>query len=208
MKRDEIIQALSGRGQYRLLPQFSHFAVSPSQWAKMRPEQRHKVVERFDKATLKSKASKTAQESRYAESVASTSHGDVKTLQVRPEESGITKMSLVTLQHMWDKAEDLLNTDRAITPEPGTATSAKMVLSYSSSVPHMVTKASCLSWSSSEMCSHTLAVAGRNGDLLTFLQWYNSFARHPNITTLSMAGLPSGRGRKGGVPKRSKVRLR
>ena len=214
-QREEIIRPLSGRGQYRLLPQFSHFAVSPSQWAKMRPEQRREVVEQFDKATVKSKASRPAQESRYAASVASASHSDVKTLEVRPEESGITKVSLITLQHMWDKAEDLLNTDRAITPAPGTATSAKMVLPYSSSVPHMVTNASngqykcdtsCLSWTSSEICSHTLVVSCHNGDLIAFLQWYNSVSKQPNITTLSMSGLPSGRGRKGGVPKRSRSR--
>ena len=83
-------RALSGRGQYRLLPQFSHFAVSPSQWAKMRPEQRREVVEQFDKATVKSNASRPVQESRYAASVAFTSYSDVKTLEVRPEESGIT----------------------------------------------------------------------------------------------------------------------
>ena len=80
---------------------------------------------------------------------------------------------------------------------------------------HMVTKASngqykcdssCMSWSSSKICSYTLAVACRNWDLLTFLQWYSYFARQPNITTLSMAGLPSGRGWKGGVPKRSRSR--
>ena len=115
---------------------------------------------------------------------------------------------------MWDKAEDLLNTDRAITPAPGTATSAKMVLSYSSSIPHMVTKASngqykcdssCLSWTSSEICSHTLAVSCHNGDLIAFLQWYNSLSKQPSITTLSMSGLPSGRGRKGSVPKRSQL---
>ena len=189
---------MSGRGQYWLLPKFSHLAVLPSQWAKMRPDQRCEVVEQFDKATMKSI---TTQASRHAAPVSSVSFDDVKTLEVRPEESEINKISLVTLQHMWKKAEDLLNTENAITPVPGTDTSAKMVLSYSSTNPHMVTKmsngqykcdTSCLNWTSSDICSHTLAVASHNGDLLTFLQWYNLLSKQPNITTLSMAGLPSG----------------
>jgi len=73
-QEDEIIRALSGRGQYRL-PKFSHLAVSPSQWAKMRPDQRREVVERFDYATMKSI---TTQVSRHAAPIPSVSFDDVK----------------------------------------------------------------------------------------------------------------------------------
>ena len=125
-QRDEIIRVFSGRGQYRLLPQFLHFTVTPSQWAKMRPEQRREVVERFDKASMKSMVSKTTQVSRRGPPIPSTSCDDVKTQEIGPEESGITKLSLVTVQHMWKKAEDLLNDKNAITPAPGTDTSAKI----------------------------------------------------------------------------------
>ena len=38
-QREEVIRTLSGRGQYRLSQQFSHFSVSAAKWAKMRPEQ-------------------------------------------------------------------------------------------------------------------------------------------------------------------------
>ena len=40
-----------------------------------------------------------------------------------------------------------------------------------------------------------------NGELKLFLQWYISSGQEPNITQLAHAGLPAGRGRKGGVPK-------
>ena len=89
--------------------------------------------------------------------------------------------------------------------------SAKMVLSYSSPVPHLVSKNSggqykcdknSLNWVSSGMCSHSLAVAQLNGDIITFLQWYNASAQQPNITSVAMTGLPPGRGRKGGKPKK------
>ena len=34
----EVIRALSGRGQYRLSQQFSHFSVSAAKWEKIGPE--------------------------------------------------------------------------------------------------------------------------------------------------------------------------
>ena len=40
------------------------------------------------------------------------------------------------------------------------------------------------------------------GELKLFLQWYVSSGQEPNIAQLAHAGLPAGRGRKGGVPKR------
>ena len=88
-----------------------------------------------------------------------------------------------------------------------------MVISYSSSMPHLVLRGSngqyrcddkCIAWTSSGICSHSIAVAEVNHDLHTFLQWYNMSETEPNISSLAMAGLPSGRGRKGGVPRRKR----
>ena len=217
-QREEIIRALSGRGQYRLIQQFSYYSVLPSKWAKMRPEQRREVIAQFDKALMKSKRSYPGSTSTsVSTSTPSTlaEEPSEKQLCVSAEESGITKLTLTTLQHMWQKAEELMNSDNAITPAPGKDRTAKMVVSYSSSVPHMVTKgqkgqykcdSNCLNWTSSAICSHTLAVAQLNDDLILFLQWYNTSNNMPNITSLAMSGLPSGRGRKGGVGKRARDR--
>ena len=38
----------------------------------------------------------------------------------------------------------------------------------------------------------------------SFLEWYNTTTQQLNITTLAVHGLPAGRGRKGGVPKRQR----
>lgn len=67
--------------------------------------------------------------------------------------------------------------------------------------------ASCGSWSLAKICSHTLAVAETNAELSAFLQWYVRSGTEPNITTLAMQGLPSGRGKKGGKPKRKQSRV-
>ena len=84
-----------------------------------------------------------------------------------------------------------------------------MVLSYSSakcSSGQFKCDASCLNWVSSKLCSHSLAVAELNNDLVTFLEWYKNSSEHPNITSVAMASLSSGRGRNGGVPKRKRCR--
>ena len=64
----------------------------------------------------------------------------------------------------------------------------------------------CLNWTSSGLCSHSLAVAELSNDLSSFLNWYNLSASQPNITTLAVSGLPAGRGRKGGAAKRTRNR--
>ena len=51
---------------------------------------------------------------------------------------------------------------------------------------------------------NSIAVAKVNNDLHAFLDWYNKFAVEPNITSLAMTGLPPGRGRKGGIPRRKR----
>ena len=51
-QREEIVWALSGRGQYRLNPEFAHHGVSTQEWTKMRTDQQQQVLEKFEKATL------------------------------------------------------------------------------------------------------------------------------------------------------------
>ena len=219
-QREEVIRALSGRGQYRLSQQFSHFSVSAAKWAKMRPEQRREIIMRFDKATMKTKqrSSSSGPSTIFSLSTSEVSCGQqsaIRRLSVTAVDSGITKISPTTLQNMWDKAEELMNDSSAITPAPGKDKTARIVLSYSSAIPHLVLKGTngqfkcdsrCLNWRSSKLCSHSLAVAELNNELPAFLHWFNQSDSEPNITSLAMAGLPPGRGCKGGVPKRTRQR--
>ena len=90
-----------------------------------------------------------------------------------------------------------------------------MVLSCSQDVPHHVRSCSdgqylcdknCLQWMSSQICSHTLAVAEENRELLKFLEWYVKQGQGPNLSSLGLSGLSKGRGKKGGKPKRQRAR--
>ena len=133
-QREEVIRALSGRGQYRLSQQFSHFSVSAAKWAKMRPEQRREIIMRFDKGTMKTKqrSSSSGPSTIFSLSTSEVSCGQqsaIRRLSVTAVDSGITKISPTTLQNMWDKAEELMNDSSAITPAPGKDKTARMVLS-------------------------------------------------------------------------------
>ena len=135
-------------------------------------------------------------------------------LSIKVKDCGITTLPFATLDAMWSKAEQYLGTND-VQQAPGDDRKSKMITSRSSSTPHFIRVPSpghyvcdkqCLQWSSSGICSHTLVAAEVNGELKLFLQWYNSSGQEPNITTLAHAGLPAGRGRKGGVPKRKRNR--
>ena len=145
--------------------------------------------------------------------VTTATTSSVCSLTVSPEECGIQTVAFETLHSMWVKAEECLNSESDIIPAPGSNKKSMMVASRSSNIPHFVSAGAngqyscdnnCLQWKSSRICSHTLAVAEKNSDLLVFLQWYNSTNQEPNITTRGMSGLPAGRGRKGGIPRRKK----
>ena len=201
-QRQEVIRSLSGRGQYRLLPQYNHLGVTVQQWTTMNPDQRKKLLDSFDKASLIVSVND--------EIAASDQSTTTVSLPISPEDSGITTLPIVTLQGMWKKANDLLSTDNAITKAPGTDPKARMVLSYSS-LPHLVRSgdggkyqcdSNCLQWSSCQVCSHCLAAAHDNDDLPQFLTWYTSGDFTPNITKVGMHNTPSGSGRKGGKQKR------
>ena len=61
-QREEIIRALSGRGQYRLLPQYQHLAVNVQEWTSMRPDQRKQIIKAFDQANLSINAAEDVQQ--------------------------------------------------------------------------------------------------------------------------------------------------
>ena len=112
--------------------------------------------------------------------------------------------------------EENLQSSVDVVAPPGGEPKSKMVTSRSGSFPNLVQITSpgqcicdknCVQWMSSQICAHTLVSAEVNGELNLFLQWYNMNKPQPNISRLAMTGLPRGRGRKGGKPKRTRSRV-
>ena len=175
-QRHEVICLLSGRGQYRLALEFSHLATSLTNWSRMTPAQRKKAASDFDSAVISESGTTfltltTSLAPTTASSVAS------KSLSISAEDSGILTIPFITLQGMWEKAEQLLFSKTKITPAPGGYPKARMVLSLTSDTPHFVRckangqyirDSACIRWTSANVCSHTLVVAETNGELLKF----------------------------------------
>ena len=210
-QRDDIIRAVSGRGQYRLTQDYAYLSVTTQKWINMNSEQRKNALARFDSAKVKCHTV-------VLESLASTDPipgtSCNEHLSITAEESGIS-LPFVTLSNMWKKAEEYLNASNLVLPAPGGNIKSKMVASRSGTTPHFVQAMpsgqyacdkNCIQWSSSHICSHTLVVAEVKKELDLFLRWYNGSDQEPNITKLAQVGLPSGRGRKGGVSKRKRCR--
>ena len=128
----------------------------------------------------------------------------------------IVNVPLSCLRGVWEKAEKLIGTINAITSAPGQQPVARMVLSYSGNVPHMVLPKkigdfSCdakrPNWKAMAICSHTVAIAEVNGKLQQFLS-HEKRKRGFNVTMLLTTSVPRGRGRKGGVSSRIRTPAR
>ena len=124
-----------------------------------------------------------------------------------------TNLPITCVEGIWNKAKELLQKENAIVPAPGQSSEARMVLSYSSKVPHMVTPtkgggfscdSNCPSWKSVGMCAHSVAVAQVNGKLDELVSIVKKKKKNPNVTALVTSTMPKGRGRKGGVPPRTR----
>jgi len=80
-----------------------------------------------------------------------------------------------SLEGIWKKATELVNSSTSIAPAPGHPQGAKMVASQSGSRPNLVRKGKgglyhcdreCVNFQTLKMCSHVVAVAHVNEDLL------------------------------------------
>ena len=130
-------------------------------------------------------------------------------LSVSAEDCGIFALPFATLDAMW---RSTLVSSNDVVAAPGSDSKLKMVTSRSDGFVRVVSPGqyvcdkSCLQWCSSQICAHTLVAAEMNKELGLFLAWYTSSGQETNISRLAQAGLPTGRGRKGGIPKHKRSR--
>ena len=159
-QRNDMIRALSGRGQYRVCDSYHFLTVSLEEWNKMQPDQRKCVIKAFDDFTPTFSAVTSVVNDSHL--CVGSSSNPTQYLSVTAEDSNIISIPLVTLHGMWSKANSLLQLGNAITDAPGADATAKMVLSYRSVVPHLVRKKgkaqyvcddNCPQWLSSKICS-------------------------------------------------------
>ena len=224
-QRKEIEFALTGRGEYRVCDEFSHFVVAERDWWQMTPSQRQRKVAQFFNATkppqgrvrhqLYRQQSQSADEipnnaesSQHIASGIATSQ--ISGLSLPYRSTGITTVSAEHLAHMWKKAEALLLSEGSVVLSPG-ETSAFLVASASTpGNPHRVTVhqggrcvCNCIGYSSSKICAHALVVAESNNSPFDFVAWYKRSKHSPSAGSLSDLAKPKHTGRKGNAMESS-----
>ena len=211
-QQKELERAVIGRGKYQLQQQYKFLEVPENKWFRMSLQQRKDHLSKLQSVTIidingmGELESATSAATPYETIPSKCSMSDLS-VDVENAAAQVNIPSPI-LQGIWAKARTLLSTDGAIASAPGQSPEARMVLSYSRKVPHMVTPrkgsefscdSSCPNWKSLGLCSHSIAVAELNGKLLEFISAKKKKKRFPNITSLVTTGMPKGRGRKGGV---------
>ena len=219
----ELERAVVGRGKYQFQEKYRFLQVTESKWFTMNAQQRTKhlskvqslAVTEVHDSTLEcavALSATTLPRTHLEGHTASPSSPSDLSVDVLSAAQGMT-VPLTCMEGIWRKASELLRDPSAMVAAPGQSLEARMVLSYSGSTPHLVTPvkgggyscdSSCPNWKSMAFCSHTVAVAERNGQLPEFLQFLQKKKKTPNVTSLITANMPRGRGRKGGQPPRTR----
>ena len=123
------------------------------------------------------------------------------------------------LEGMFKKAADRTNDESLMwkipaPKETNSITSAQttfLVHSKSSRDPHKVTISkngkvqcdkACVNWCTYSLCSHSLAVAEKNGLLKAFLALFKSSKHSPNATRLVNLNMPNNAGQKSGTKEK------
>ena len=118
-----------------------------------------------------------------------------------------------TIKGIYEKAVELLQKPNAIVRAPGCDVKARMVESRRlKERPHLVTpgkgkgeykcEKNCPHYNGIKICSHAVATAQANGELLGFLEWFRqtSSKKTTNLSSVVKTDMPKYPGRKGGVP--------
>ena len=204
----EVERAVISRGKYQFREQYKHLEISEMKWFSMSSEQRKKHLNQLQHVQVS--------DSLNFSSLSSKSTSQESTPQASPLSVSVKSASeqvnipLNCLEGVWAKAIELINTSNAIVPAPGQDPEARMVLSYSGKLPHMVTPnkggefccdLNCPNWKAMGICSHTVAVAEVNKKLQQFLS-SRKRKKGVNYTKLLTTSMPRGCGRKGGVAPR------
>ena len=209
----EVERAVIGRGKYQLREQYKYLEIPEHKWFLMSSEQRKKHLARLQCVPVVDSRDCASALSSFSAPLFPPKSGTSPFSVSVESASEKVNVPINCLQGIWEKAKKLIDNSNAITPAPGQDPEARMVLSYSGSVPHMVTpkrggefccSSSCPNWKALGICSHTVAVAEVNNKLAQFLS-HRKRKKGVNVTKLLTTTMPKGRGRKGGVSPRVRM---
>lgn len=183
-QQDEFEKAIFGMGEYELVDEFKYLEVPHDKWIQMNVEQRKQKIQKACSAKVQDSTGVLLALS-STENAESSSH---KCLSVSIDDAKIGHVSQERIKGMWDKAEQLLNTEGFILPAAGAANTARQVASLTGQksgkfeIPHnvcahkhpegMEVKCDCPVYQSApNICQHALAAAEDLHILSDYLLW-------------------------------------
>ena len=197
-QRREVERAVAGLGEYKLVANFEHLSVTPQKWFKMNEAQRRRKVQQFFRASMDTTQPDSGSEAPSSSSQEESIHNPLSSLDIPSH----TKIQI------WSSAQHYLSDLSAICKSPGEE-DAWLVKSSQDKRPHYVKlsksnrcnryicDSDCLTYKSSKICAHSVAVAEKNDHLESFLKWFKSQKPQLNLTNLAESGKPSTSGKKG-----------
>jgi len=203
----EFEKAIFGQGEYELVDEFEYLKVPHSQWIQMSPDQRKIRIQKAYTATI------SGDNNSYLPSVKEIPSSSSKHLSINAYDAKVDHVSLDRAISMWEKAEELINTDGFVLPAVGAADTARQVASLTAQksgkakAPHHVymqkhpvgvqVKCDCPVYSSSpNICQHALATADDLQILPDYLLWVRRTKKGANLSQLIASSVPKEGGKK------------
>ena len=225
-QQKEVERAVCRRGKYTFRSNYQFLEVNVDRWFAMTPEARSKHMAKVHHQVVVPNIAPCGSPGNEPESspLQSTSCNEVGVLTM--DSSGGLSVEFATfadnvttptavLEGIWKKAAELLSDPHKLVPAPGCSPLARMVASKTGRRPHLVTPgkdgrfacdSDCPNFKCFGICSHVVAVAEVNHKLPAFINLFEKQKKVPNLSSLAKDGMPKGRGRKGGLPPRKRMK--
>ena len=225
-QQHELERTAIRRGKYRFQDAYSHLKVAERKWFGMTTEQREghmkkvahtKVavimpcVQGENTAPRQGKNVEPAAVVAGCDSGASTSASATGRRKLSVDVASASKgvsVPYTTIEAIWCKVEEYLNTPTDVTSAPGCSSQSRMVKSKSGNRPHLVISDKGDNgsghWKALGICSHSVVVAELNNSIPSFVVAFQKKKKLPNLTALVLSSVPKGRGRKGAKPPRKR----
>lgn len=193
--------AMISRGEFSVADNFSGFLVDEDEFFKMNKKQQESALQKFCSASLDESGDATPVET--VENQVRQEELQLRNLSVQPSKACITSIPAPILREIFVEANRLLEENGEIHQFGQDNSYYVQDSSRNGWAVHVKIRGrgevscepTCLRWASYKLCSHTIAVAEKEGVLMGFINKYARSNREPNITTLATQDMPKGRGK-------------
>ena len=193
-------RAIFGKGPYRLIKGFEHFLVNDLKWSSVAGVKKLDKVKEFQKATMRPQKDYVT--------ITTSATPQCSALSVTAMKNLITKVPIVILTTMFEKANEFLWYEDMIVRKPGADDGSYIVAGHTNQI-YCATPGKGGSFKCDPNCvnasirNYILAVAEKYVKLPEFITWYKRSKSGASITKMALGGVPKTAGKKPSTRKRS-----